>query len=323
MKQIILIALLLGISQVVKGQGQLTMYDNISTVFDEIETATRKNINLWNKDLYGAILLVDPQTRQLFANELDTAGILKPDESIYTGILPENINIANTAIEWNGKSWAMIMLPLPENKYERIDLLAHESFHREQSSLGFKLNNPDNNHLDLKEGRIYLRLELEALKSAIESSEEEILHHLTSALIFRKYRNLLYPGIDTMENQLELNEGIATFTGLIISGRDEKQAKEHIANSINTFFTNPTYVRSFAYNTTPAYGYLLYNKDKKWNKQITATTDLTAFFTEAFNINWPTDLQKTIDIISDEYQSSRFMGYFDSRKRSINESPLE
>ncbi len=119
MKQIILIALLLGISQVVKGQGQLTMYDNISTVFDEIETATRKNINLWNKDLYGAILLVDPQTRQLFANELDTAGILKPDESIYTGILPENINIANTAIEWNGKSWAMIMLPLPENKYER------------------------------------------------------------------------------------------------------------------------------------------------------------------------------------------------------------
>jgi hypothetical protein len=52
---------------------------------------------LWEVNLYGPILLVNPTTRQLFANISDTAGILKQVGGIYYGILPNKINVANTA----------------------------------------------------------------------------------------------------------------------------------------------------------------------------------------------------------------------------------
>jgi len=281
---------------------QQNVNDNIPAIFSEIEAATKKNTNLWGKDLYGAMLLIDPQSRQLYANQPDTAGFLKPDGNIYTGFLPENVNFANTAIDWAGKRWAMITLPLPDNKFERINLLAHELFHSAQSSLGFIISNAENNHLDDKDGRIYLRLEFEALIKAIQSSsEKELQQHLTNALTFRKYRNSLYPETDVTENLLELNEGIAEFTGLTISGRDKKQTTEYFVNGINTFFTYPTFVRSFAYYSTPAYGYLLYRKNKNWNKDITSTTDLTDYFIKAFNINVPNNLEKAVEKISDDY----------------------
>lgn len=289
-------------TQYVTGQKQQTLHDSVPIFFNEIKAATKKNTSLWNKDLYGAMLLVDPQTRQLYANEPDTDGILKPNGSIYSGILPDNINIANTSINWSGKRWAMIMIPLPQNKQDRINLLAHELFHSAQPSLGFALNNTENNHLDQRDGRIYLRLELEALKKAIQSSsEKELLQHLTNALTFRKYRYTLYDGANTTENQLELNEGIAEFTGVIISDRNKKQATTFFVDGINSFLTNPTFVRSFAYYTTPVYGYILYNKDKDWNKKISIETDLTNYFINAFNINIPTDLRKTAESISDDY----------------------
>ncbi|MCJ0742533.1 hypothetical protein [Pedobacter montanisoli] len=302
MKQTILITLLFLFTQSITAQKPQTLQSDIPIFFKEIKEATKKNTNLWGKDLYGAILLVDPQTRQLFANEPDTANILKHDRNIYTGILPNKINIANTSINWSGKRWAMIMLPLPQNKEDRINLLAHELFHSAQPSLGFTLNNPENNHLDQKDGRIYLRLELEALKKAIQStSEKELQQHLTDALAFRNYRHTLYNGSNIMENSLELNEGIAEFTGVIVSGRNKTQATAFFTKGISNFFTNPTFVRSFAYQTIPIYGYLLYNKDKNWNKKINSKTDLTDYFTKAFNINIPTYLKKAVEKIADEY----------------------
>ena len=302
MKQTILCIFIFLFAKCDIGQNQKSCNYNIPTFFDEIKKATKNNDGLWNKDLYAPILLIDPQTRQLFANEPDMNGVLKTDGSIYSGILPDNVNFANTAIDWNGKRWAMIMLPLPQNKYDRINLLAHELFHQAQPSLGFAQNNMDNNHLDQKDGRIFLRLELEALKKAIQSpSEEEIQKHLSNALIFRKYRNFIYPDSETSENTLELLEGIAEFTGLIISERNKKQTTKYFIDGINNFFSNPTFVRSFAYYTTPAYGYLLYCKNKNWNKEISATTNLTNYFIKVLNINIPTDLKLAVESISDIY----------------------
>lgn len=308
MKQIFSIILLFLFAQNLTAQKTQTLPSEIPVFFSEIKEATAQNIGLWNKNLYGSILLVDPKTRQLFANEPDTAGILKHDGNIYTGILPNKINIANTSINWGGKRWAMIMLPLPQNKQDRINLLAHELFHSEQPSLGFTLNNPENNHLDQKDGRIYLRLELEALQKAIQStSEKELQQHIANALIFRKYRYTLYNGSNTTENELELNEGIAEFTGIIVSGRNKAQTKAFFIKEINNFFTNPTFVRSFAYQTIPVYGYLLYNKDQNWNKKITAKTDLANYFAKAFNLNLPANFKKAVERISNQYNGRKII----------------
>lgn len=320
MNKTILIALLFLFAQAVTAQEQQTLQDSITVFFAEIKSATEKHFNLWNKDLYGAILLVDPQTRQLFANQPDSAGILKSNGKFYSGILSDNINIANTSINWNGKRWAMIMLPLPLNKHDRINLLAHELFHKAQPSLGFALYNTENNHLDQKDGRIYLRLELEAIKKAVQSSSvKELRRHLTNALTFRKYRHTLYTGSDTTENLLEKNEGIAEFTGAIISGRNKRQMTEYFVNGITAFFANPTYVRSFAYFTIPVYGYLLYDENKNWNKEVTVKTDLTNYFINAFNINLPIDLKKTVEKISDTYNGKVIIQEETAREEKINQ----
>ncbi|MCX2495386.1 hypothetical protein OQX63_17985 [Pedobacter sp. PF22-3] len=294
--------LLFMLTQSLFGQEKATFQDSIATYFDEIKTEAYKHQRLWEKDLYGPMLLVNPNSRQTLANFPDSVGFLKQNGKIYAGILPGKINIANTAVNWNGRRWAMIMLPLPVNKHERINLLAHELFHVNQPSLGFKLFNTENNHLDQRDGRIYLRLELEALKKALHTSNQtEQKTHLTNAIAFRKYRYSVYPGADTTENLLELNEGIAEYTGTIISGRNKKQSYEHFTQSINSFLSNPTFVRSFAYQTIPIYGHLLDNIRKGWNREITIKTNLTDYFINAFNITLPNDLKKTTDLVINQY----------------------
>ncbi|ROH97706.1 hypothetical protein [Chryseobacterium daecheongense] len=289
--------------------------DSISANFNEIKIEADKHKQLWGKDLYGPMLLVDPDTRQIFANFSDSTGILKQDGKIYSGILPAEINIANTAVNWNGRRWAMIMLPLPVNKQDRINLLAHELFHVSQPLLGFQLFNVENNHLDEKNGRIYLRLELEALKKALQAhNETERKTYLTHALTFRKYRYLLYPGAYITENLLELNEGIAEYTGSVISGRDRKQSSEHFIESINSFLSNPTFVRSFAYQTTPVYGYLLNNTKKGWNREITVKTNLTEYFIKAFNITLPNDLRKATALILHQYNGKAIISEEEARE---------
>ncbi len=273
-----------------------------ASYFEEVRVAERQHFDLWNRDMYGPILLVDPSTRQVYSNFPDGGGALSRDGDVYTGHLPEDINIANTKVHWNGREWAMVMLPLPDNKEDRINLLAHELFHVAQPSLGFRGYSPDNNQLDEKDGRIYLRLELEALRQALEAtSTSEMKRHVADALTFREYRYQLYPGAGITENLLELNEGMAEYTGAMIAGRDKNEALYHFEKSINDFVRYPTYVRSFAYVTTPTYGYLLRTIDKYWNKDISGPINLTDYFVSAFGVSIPTDLKAAVARIEDQY----------------------
>ncbi|HEX3072578.1 MAG TPA: hypothetical protein VHP30_03090 [Ignavibacteriales bacterium] len=170
--------------------GSINLFrDSVKVNFAEIESAAEANKDLWNTNLYAPLLLVDPSTRKVLANFPDTSHILRKEGEIYTGILPDDVNIANTALEWGGVKWAMVMLPLPESKEERLNLFLHELFHAFQPELGFIAYNPGNNHLDKKEGRVYLRLELEALKKALTAdSNSEVKRHLVNAFGFRKFR---------------------------------------------------------------------------------------------------------------------------------------
>jgi hypothetical protein len=302
LKKILISAFFFFLSHTSFSQKELNVEDSMSFFFEEIKAVTKKHSSLWGIDLYGSMILINPQTRQVYANEVDSAHILKPKGLIFTGILPKEINIANTSINWNGKRWAMIMLPLPKNKQERILLLAHELFHKQQPVLGFELNNPDNIHLDQKEARIYLRLELEALKKAIcATSSARLMKNVTAALTFRKYRHLIYKGASIKENELELNEGLAEYTGLMLSEMDKVNMKTHLVHNLNTFITHPSFVRSFAYQTTPLYGYLLHLKNIKWNDEITGKTDLTNYFISKFKIHLPSHLSEKIERISKRY----------------------
>jgi hypothetical protein len=302
--------------------GHATMAQTFSTpeqayasYFHEVEVAEQQSFDLWNRDMYGPILLVNPSTRQVYSNFPDGGGALSRDGDVYSGHLPEDINIANTKTHWNGRDWAMVMLPLPDNKQDRINLLAHELFHVAQPALGFRGYSPDNEQLDEKEGRIYLRLELEALRQALEASSTlEMKRHVADALTFREYRYQLYPRAVVTENLLELNEGLAEYTGAVIAGRNRNEALYHFETSINNFVRYPTYVRSFAYVTTPTYGYLLSTIDRYWNKEISEQTNLTDYFIRAFGISIPTDLKEAVAQLEDQYDGKAIVAEETSRE---------
>ncbi len=254
--------------------------------FEELKKITGAQQALWGKDLYAPILLVHPQSREVFANLADAAGILQPAGKIFRGQLPASVNIANTSLDWGGERWAMLMLPLPLSRAARIHLFCHELFHRAQPALGFQAYNPDNNHLNQKDGRIYLRLELEALKKAIVAhNKQDRQPHLRAALLFRQLRQQKFPGADSTENRLELNEGICEFTGLMMSGREPVETRTYLLQRIDRFIASPSYVRSFAYETTPVYGWLLQEEQPYWNRQIHTQTKLDSLFQKGFGIS--------------------------------------
>ena len=49
--------------------------------------------------------------------------------------------------------WAMVLLPLPDDEFSRVRLLAHESFHRVQAGLNLNASDAANGHLDTEAGR--------------------------------------------------------------------------------------------------------------------------------------------------------------------------
>ena len=273
-------------------------------VFKELKTyLTKENGNLWKYQLYGPILLVKREGRTIVANEKDTKGILTKNGEIYTGVLPKEINIANTAIDWNGKRWTMVVLPLPKDNNELLNLLIHELFHRIQPEIGFaNLHQKSCNHLDNIEGRIYLKLELEALKKALTTNDkQQQKEHIKHALFFRAYRYQIFPNAKESENLLELNEGLAEYTGTILSDRNDKDLKTHYIQAIERLYNNSTFVRSFAYRTIPVYGYFMKKENSSWNLKITQKTNLTDFITNFFNFTIPTNLKDTVFTIRNDY----------------------
>jgi hypothetical protein len=322
MKRLFAIATLLATHAFTKAQ-TTTFADSAAVYFQELKEATAQHRSLWDLDIYGPVLLVNPSTREIFTNVIDSAKTLTGQGSIFIGTLPKAVNIANTAVRWSGTSWAMVMLPLPKNKQNRINLLTHELFHRSQKQLGFTSYNPDNNHLDQKAGRIALRLELEALKKAIAANDEkQIKKHIADALAFRLYRQIKFDGADSTENLLELNEGICEYTGLMMSGGTKKEILPYFIERIERFIKSPSYVRSFAYETIPVYGYLLSFIHKDWNKQINAKTDLGEFFTHAFAVSYSMN-EDAFNTLAKQYNGATIEKEEIQREERIKKQLLE
>lgn len=103
---------------------------------------------------------------------------------------------------------------------------------------------------------------------------------------------------------MELNEGLAEYTGTIMSGMSDEETVKHFEQKLIDFQNFPTFVRSFAYVTTPLYGFILERTDKYWNRNITSTTNLTDYFTKAFSLTVPVNLCP--DCIS-QYGSDKIM----------------
>lgn len=159
----------------------------------------------------------------------------------------------------------MLMSPLPRAEPDLSILLAHESWHRVQGEIGLAAQHADADDLATEEGRLSLRLELRALAVALTATTPEAeTQAIADALSFRAWRYAKFPEAAAAEAAMERHEGLAEYTGRVLSQDPEMTA--HLAEHLIRGDAVSAYARSFAYYTGPAYGVLLDRHAPDWRK---------------------------------------------------------
>jgi len=253
---------------------------------------------LWGISLCGPLLIVEPSSRTFVANEDIPRKSLRREDGLFTGRLPGDVLIANTALTWEGLRWSMVQVPLPSERRAREALLIHESWHRIQDGLGLPARSPNASHLGTAFGRSTLREEWRALASALTAHRDaDRTLAIRDALLFRQWRRLETRGAANPENQLELNEGLAEYTGRKLSGQDGAA----VAAALSEAEKQASFVRNFAYASGPAYGYLLDRYSSDWRPQLTADSNLAFMLAAAAKTTLPEDIAHSARAAGDRY----------------------
>ncbi|MCD9006944.1 hypothetical protein LDO31_11990 [Luteimonas sp. XNQY3] len=240
---------------------------------------------LWGESLCGPVLLVDPADRAVIANQQDPGGVLVEQDGVFIGTLPPTAILANTRVQWSGTDWTQLLWPLPQEGSLLRVLLTHEMFHRIQPRLGLTRNEAGNRHLDTLEGRYLLQLEWRALARAVMAVDADVRRaHVVDALAFRSERRRLFADAAAEEAALEINEGIAEYTGVRLGLSRDEERRAFAVFDLARFLGSPSFVRSFAYASGPAYGLLLDDADPEWRGRLDADADLGALLARALRI---------------------------------------
>lgn len=248
---------------------------------EEFATYCAKSTSLWGKSLCGPVVLVNPKDRRAIANVAPPDTNFKREGEVWVGSLPSELGLANTSIEWGNQRWAQVLMPLPDEAAERRVLLAHEAFHRIQPDLGFESSEADNGHLDSKDGRIYARLEINALEAALNAPRDgrDWRAATRDALAYRSARLESSPAAAEAEAALLANEGLAEYTGIRVGA---PAARTRLAiERLDSGTGRESLIRSFGYVVGPAYGLLLDRTGRPWRKAALTGTPLPEMLREA------------------------------------------
>ena len=253
---------------------------------------------LWGETLCGPMLLVEPATRRVIANQADAQGKLRAEDGVFVGTLPASQTIANTAVDWAGVHWSEMLWPLPAEASVRHTMMAHEAFHRIQESLGLPADGRDSPHMDTLEGRYTVQLEWRALDAALAAkSDAERRARAADALAFRAARYQHFPQAEQAETALERNEGLAEYTGVIVGNRTpaEQLAMAHYDLTWHPK-NDATFARSFAYPSGPAYGILLDRYRPGWRKAIVQGGSPAGMLAAVLHVDMHAGMQTKQDI---------------------------
>jgi hypothetical protein len=269
---------------------------------------SRDNGKLWGVSLCAPMLFVDRKTRGVVANQADKEGILTKDGNVLIGKLPAIVNIANTATEWAGVKWTMVIFPLPEDKIRRANLMAHEMWHRVQIDIGFPGSDGGNNHLDSLDGRVWLQMEWRALAAALATQGKQRRQAIADALLFRACRRTIFLNAAAEERAMEMNEGLAEYTGVKLSGKTN--LKQYVVDTnLKEGANKQTFVRSFAYATGPAYGVLLDETKTEWRKNLKKEDDLGVLLQKKLSIKLPQKIKQTAELRAKDYDGDKLQAF--------------
>ena len=248
------------------------------------QTSDRDGGKTWGVALYGPLMFVDARSGNVVANQADVEHKLTPQEGVFVGTLPREINPANTAFDWAGVHWTMVLWPVSEFRQARERLLLHECFHRLQEKLGLPARDAVNAHLDTLNGRIWIQMEWRALERALRESGPARKAAIADALLFRAYRRSLFADSAGNENALELNEGLSEYTGVKLSSANVGETAVRANLILRQARNNPTFARSFAYVSGPAYGVLLDLSGRPWRTGLSPKADLGVLLQQQFGL---------------------------------------
>lgn len=273
------------------------------------ELAEADGGRLWGISLAGPVMIVDPDTREIVANQADGEGQLIAAGDLWTGRLPANIQPANTSLEWAGVRWTMVLRnSIPYSRYERGRLFMHESFHSIQSRLGHDAASPPNAHLDEQVGRTWLRMEMRALAEAMIRQGTERETAARDALLFRLLRQALVGQAAAAEElALETNEGLAEYTGLRLSGMPIVTQEQRLAVGLERADASATMTRSFAYVTGPAWAMLLDGVSDEWKKTSGAEMNLASQYANSIAFEPLPDI-KQVERLARDAAQQRYQG---------------
>ncbi|HLI96847.1 MAG TPA: hypothetical protein VKT72_12270 [Candidatus Baltobacteraceae bacterium] len=257
-------------------------------VFARASTLCRADARrLWGVSLCVPIMLTDAGTLEAIANR-PVAGS-KQDGNMFRLTLAAGTQIATAPFSYAGVRWAQIPIPMYGDSEIQAVTLMHESFHVVQPKLGFN-GDADNGsiagdaYLDTQSGRVWLRGELHALRVALQKNGQARKQALQDALTMRLYRHSLNSRTADVERRLDVLEGLAESTG-IDAGLAPARRIPYALRDIAFVEAQPSYARSFAYATGPAYSELLDAAQPNWRRAIAPASDIAVTAARAYGLN--------------------------------------
>jgi hypothetical protein len=228
---------------------------------------------LWGVSICAPMVVGDART-QTFATSRKPPDVPRP----------KLIGILNGPIQWGDTVWAALSWETVANQppHVRNSMFLHESFHivqRQPLGLGVATNSAE--HLDTEDGRYWLRLEWHALARALRASGEARTLAIRDAVAFRQARYARFPDKVETERALDINEGLASYTGIVLAAQSKADAIAHALDELAGQESGESYVRTAAYASGPAYGLLLDAASPGWTRKVRASDDPAALLMRA------------------------------------------
>jgi hypothetical protein len=206
---------------------------------------------------------------------------------------PRLVGILMGPIKWGDSMWAALSWDMVANQppHVRNAMFLHESFHIVQMRRGLAVPTVSAEHLDDVDGRYWLRLEWHALARALQESGERRASATRDALAFRQARHTRYPDKVETERALDINEGLASYTGIVLAEPSEADAIATALGELTGQESGESYVRTASYASGPAYGLLLDAASPGWTRKMRVSDDLAAMLMRALAVQPSRDIE--------------------------------
>lgn len=237
---------------------------NIKVKLLEAKSILEKdNGKLWGHQIWNNNIIVIDYDNTIYSLTKLSDSQTDDDTLHYKTMEPNTLVFVNTTQQYEGKEYATVLSNYLKDKSSTI---IHELFHLLQFKFK-KFNGDAIAYLDETNARILLRLEYEALRNALKAINENkgadnVKNYLKDAVTFRKERQKQYSKYLNAELEIETLEGLANYTGFVLSAFENKYEKT--ISEITQREEAETYTRPFPYATGPAYGLIFDYLNVNW-----------------------------------------------------------